>query len=326
MCLDVLGAPEREARVKTVCVYASRKGLMSLLERARTGLREMPSNAAWLLSRVFEPAEAIGTAAESATAGARDRGRKLAAGIVDAAPVGGDSVELRVERARDAAARAREAEDRALEAARESKGLAEHARRVSEDGRARMEEVEREASRYVERRLAEAQKAADQFMKRERQAAETEAEEQRREAQEEINNEIDEAERDAEESQEEAQELVEDATEKLAEARELAHEAAEAARSAADEANRQAQQLASEAEQQASDAEARVKATERLGDDLAATAKKAARELRDTTNGGLKSYSKPELVELAASIGISAPTTKTKPELVSAITRASRQQ
>ena len=30
---------------------------MSLSERTRTGLREMPSNAAWLLSRALKPAE-----------------------------------------------------------------------------------------------------------------------------------------------------------------------------------------------------------------------------------------------------------------------------
>ena len=52
---------------------------MSLSERTRTGLREMPSNAAWLLSRALKPAEAVGTAAESATAAARDRGRKVTA-------------------------------------------------------------------------------------------------------------------------------------------------------------------------------------------------------------------------------------------------------
>jgi hypothetical protein len=40
---------------------------MSLSERARTGLRDMPSNAAWLLSRALKPAEAVGSAAESST-------------------------------------------------------------------------------------------------------------------------------------------------------------------------------------------------------------------------------------------------------------------
>ena len=76
---------------------------MTLSERARSGLREMPSNAAWLLSKALKPAEAVGDAAESATAGARDRGRKLTATMLDVAPIGGDSVELRLRRARDAA-------------------------------------------------------------------------------------------------------------------------------------------------------------------------------------------------------------------------------
>src|SRR5829696_9690795 len=124
-----------------------------MLERTRTGLREMPSNAAWLLSRALQPAE-------DAAAGARDKGRKVTAAVVDAAPLG-DSVEIRARRAHDAAERAREAEERAVEAARESKAVADRARAVSDRGRARLKEVDRETSREVKQRVAEAQKAAD---------------------------------------------------------------------------------------------------------------------------------------------------------------------
>jgi hypothetical protein len=295
---------------------------MSMFERTRTGLREMPSNAAWVVSRALKPAEALGDAAS----GARDQGRKVTAAVVDAAPVG-DSVEIRARRAHDAAERARGAEDRAVEAARESKTLADHARQVSEHGRARVKEADRETSRHVEERVAKAQKAADELVKHERQAAEADAAEQRQTVQEEVDNEIEEAQRDAEASQQRAEELVEDATEALADARRLADEAVEAARFAAEEANHQAQQLANEAEQRASDAEARVKATEQIRERSVTTAKQTARELnRDTTNGGLKSYNKPELVELAASIGIERRTEMTKGELVDAITRASRQR
>ena len=141
---------------------------MSLSERTRTGLREMPSNAAWLLSRVLKPTDSVGGAAESATAAARDRGRRVRAAVADAAPVGGDSVDVRMRRARDAAERARDAEDRALEAARESKDSSDHARQVSERGRARLQEVDRETSRRVKQRIAEAQKAADESVQRER--------------------------------------------------------------------------------------------------------------------------------------------------------------
>jgi len=193
-----------------------------MLERTRTGLREMPSNAAWLLSQALKPAEAIESAAESATASARDRSRKLGAAVVDAAPIGGDSVEIRVRRARDAAEHAREAEDRAIEAARESKALADHVRQVSDRGHDRVKEVEQETSRQVKQRVAEAQRAADEFVKRERQAAEADAEEQLQEVQDEVDDEIDDAQLDAEASRRRAEELVEEATEALAEARRLA--------------------------------------------------------------------------------------------------------
>lgn len=298
---------------------------MSLSERTRTGLREMPSNAAWLVSRVLKPADAVGTAAESATAAAREQGRKVRAAVVDAAPVGGDSVDIRMKRAHDASERAREAEDRAVEAARESKDRSEHARQVSELGRAHMKEVERETGRRVKQRVAEAQTAADESVEHERQAAKADAEQQQQEVQAEVDNAIKEAQRDAEASQQRAAELVEDAAEKLAEARRLADEASETARAAAEDAHRQAQQLTTEAEQQASDAEARVKATEQIREHSKATAKHAARELeRDPTNGGLESYNKPALIELAASIGIEGRTSMTKGELVDAIAKASR--
>ena len=201
------------------------KGVHGVLERTRTGLREMPSNAAWLLSRAVKPGEALGEAA----ADARDQGWKAAAALVDATPVG-DSVEIRARRARDAAERAREAEERAVEAARESKSLADRAHEVSERGRARLKDVDRETSREVKQRVAEAQKAADEFVKRERQAAEADAEEERQDVEDEVENDIAEAEDDAEASQRRAMELLEDATEALAEARRLADEAAEAAR------------------------------------------------------------------------------------------------
>ena len=263
---------------------------MSLSERAKTGLREMPSNAAWLVSRALQPADAVGTTAGDARAGARDKRRSLSATVIDAIPVGGDSVELRLKRAREAAERAREAEDHAVEAAEDAKERSDHARKVSERGRARITEVERETSRWVKQRIAEAQKAADEAVERARREAEAEA-------------------------QEERQETV----------AEVDQEAAEAARAAAEEAQRQAQELADEAEQQAGDAEAQVAAAEQLRQRSEATAKQTARKLESNpTNGDLKAYNKPELLQLAAGIGIEGRTTMTKDELVNAIAKASR--
>ena len=117
--------------------------------------------------------------------------------------------------------------------------------------------------------------------------------------------EIEEAQRDADDARELAEEFVEEATEKLAEARRLADEGAEYARAAAEQARREAQQLADEAEQQAGDADARIQAAERVREHTKASAKQTARRLQaQPGNGDLGSYNKPELVELAAGIGI----------------------
>jgi DNA repair exonuclease SbcCD ATPase subunit len=299
--------------------------MQQLSERTRTGLREMPSNAAWLLSRVLQPAEAVGTAAESAAASARDRGRSMKVAVADITPVGEGSVDVRMKRAQDAAERAREAEERVVRAAQESKELSDHARGVGERGRARVTEVERETTRRVKQRVAEAQKAAERAVERERQAAEADAEDERQAVQSKVDAEIEEAQRYAEASRQEVEELIAEATEKLATARQLANEATEAARAAAGEAQHRAEQLANEAEQQASDAEARITAAEQIRKHSEATTEETARELqRDPTNGGLELYDKPELVELAASIGIEEWTTMTKTELVEAIAKASR--
>jgi colicin import membrane protein len=298
---------------------------MSLTEKTRTGLREMPSNAAWLLSRALKPAEALGDAAESAATEVRDRGRQVSAALIDATPGTGDSVDVRMRRAREAAEQAREAEDQAVQAAQEAKARSDRARQVNERGRAYLAEVRRETERAVKQRVAEAQKAADESVRREREDALGTADKQRREAQAEVDAELQSAERDAHEAQEHAEELVADATAKLAEARRLADEAAEAARAAAEDAHRRAQELAQEAQEQAGDADSRIQAAEQLRVRSEATAKSTARDLkRAPLNGDLESYSKPDLVNLASSMGIEGRTTMNKAELVGAITKASR--
>jgi hypothetical protein len=70
--------------------------------------------------------------------------------------------------------------------------------------------------------------------------------------------------------------------------------------------------------------EARVEAADELRERAAATAKQTARELDREGTDGLDAYKKPELVELAASIGIEKRTDMTKDELVEAITQAAR--
>ena len=67
-----------------------------------------------------------------------------------------------------------------------------------------------------------------------------------------------------------------------------------------------------------------MSAVEDLRERAAAAAKQTARELELETIDGLDSYRKPELVELAAGIGIEGRTTMTKSELLDAITKATR--
>jgi chromosome segregation ATPase len=298
---------------------------MSLSEQAWTGLRDMPSNAAWLLSRALKPAEAVGSAADSAITEARDQARRAGATMVDVVPLGGDSVEIRMRRAEEAGERAREAEQRALDAAREAKARSDYARDVSERGQARLKECERQLTREVKQRLADAQREADEAVRHEQQAAAADAHERQLALKAEVDDENENAQQEAEQSQQRAEELVEDANEKLTQARRLADEAAAAARHAAEAANRQAQRLAAEAQREASDAEARAGASERLREQSQSTAKHAARGLQSgATDGPLESYTKPDLVELAANIGIEHRTTMTKRELVDAIAKASR--
>ena len=291
-----------------------RRPLHWFSDSAGTGLRELPSNAAWLLSRML-PDEATGP---------RDTARKLRASIEDAAPMG-DSVETRMNRARAAAERAQRAEAEALAAAEEAKQSSDHARLVAESNRSEMAELKRELKRRVEHAVTEARRAADEQVQQERAAAQTDADEELEERQTEAEEETQAAQNDAEVTQQRARELVAEARERLAEARELADEATQAARAAAEEAHRQAQQLAADAEQQAKDADQRVAAAERVGKVTAATAEDTAQRLDSRQiNGDLESHTKAELLDLAAAIDIEGRTTLTKAELVSAIKRASR--
>ncbi len=86
----------------------------------------------WLGERVQElprsASSALGRALDGDN-GVRARASDATDALVDVLPVGPDSVELRMKRARSAAARATEAEAEALEAARDAKTKAERGSR-----------------------------------------------------------------------------------------------------------------------------------------------------------------------------------------------------
>src|SRR6187200_1157717 len=98
---------------------------MSILERARRGLRDIPSNAEWAVSQVRGSSRAVGAG-------------------------GKDSVQLHMKRAEDAAEQAREAEEQAAQAAHEAKELSDYALEVTERGRAHIKEVNRDTQRELE--------------------------------------------------------------------------------------------------------------------------------------------------------------------------------
>src|SRR4051812_5387305 len=116
------------------------RSLMSLSEWTRTSLREMPSNAGWLLSRAVKPAaETVADAAHSVTPGTREGGRSASPARNDAPD--GESLDERMQRAQEAAEHAREVEQEAVEAAEAARDRAERARDVSERGREHLTEV-----------------------------------------------------------------------------------------------------------------------------------------------------------------------------------------
>src|SRR5215217_7985156 len=163
-----------------------------LSDQARHGLRELPTNAAWLLSRL-EPAKVAGPAA----AGTRDTARKLKESVLDAAPVGdsaetqvADSVESRMEHARAAAEHAKRAEEEALDATRAAEEGLKHFRELTESNRAWLADVKRDLDRRLEERVADAQRAseeqveeaqrtADELIARTRRAADEHVEKER---------------------------------------------------------------------------------------------------------------------------------------------------
>ena len=144
-----------------------------LSEQAETGLKELPTNVSWLLSR----AEDHSDAASDVKSRVRDRATKLKETVAEATPGAGDSVESRMKHAREQSEHAREAEQRALELAREAGASAERARQVSEQGRTRVNDAKKEGDRGVEERVADAQREAEAQVERARAEARADADE-----------------------------------------------------------------------------------------------------------------------------------------------------
>ena len=121
---------------------------------ASSGLRDVPRNGAWLLSKALGPPVAATEATAHDTA---DGLRRMTIAVADKLPGAPDSVGIKLKRAETAVARAKEAERRALAEAQNASELADAAKSVSEDGKRRVREATSEGSRRsngVPRRLA----------------------------------------------------------------------------------------------------------------------------------------------------------------------------
>ena len=89
-----------------------------LSEQAKTGLRDLPSNANWLLSQVAEKADGKGLNAKHAISDARQRAEQMKGSVAGATGFG-DSVESRMERASEQSERAKQAGRAAADLAHE---------------------------------------------------------------------------------------------------------------------------------------------------------------------------------------------------------------
>ena len=282
-----------------------------------TGVKDLPSNTTWLMRKAVSPLDprpVASRATDAAAHGLLDMARQAGASVVDALPVG-DSVELRLQRARAAAAEAQDAEDDAVQASLEAERETAEAEQVAERCRAYLADVEAEQAELVASRVAEAQREADEHVEEARRAAQEDADDSVERARTEAEEHIERARREAEQSHAQARERLEAATQKLEEARRLADDALEATRAAADEAQRQAEQVAAEAQRDARIAAERAAAAQEVRDRSAAAAK-TLRSNGAVTPTTLKAMTKDQLQELATAHEIEGRSSMTKTELV----------
>jgi hypothetical protein len=289
------------------------------------GVKELPTIATWLWSKAVGPVDPrSATAPPVSVSGLVDLARNAGTTVLDALP-GGDSIELRLTRARAAVEEAQEAEDEAVQQSLEAERQAQEAEQVAERCRDYVRDVEAEQARLVDQRVQEARREADARVEEIRREAQADADRALESARLEAEARADEARRDAEAAHERARASLEEARDKLVAARALSEEAMEVTRAAAEEAHRQALQVAAEAEREARTAEERVAEAQRVRESASDTASAMTRGLNESGGmSGLKSMTKQELLDLASAQGIENRSGMTKSQLVAALNRASR--
>jgi chromosome segregation ATPase len=306
-----------------------------------TGVKDLPRNASWLLAKALNPGSGNTSGSTQTKKSARKNGtgyaiadsvRSAGASLKDVLPTTGDSVELRLQRARSATERARDAEHEAMAAAEEAKESVEKAKQTKKEEDSRLRGVREDQDRRVKARVAEARQKADERVEAERVSAEQDAEKTVSKEQAAAEQRIAAARTHAERVKEKADRALADATAQLAEARRLADEAAAAAESAAAEAHQEADRLTAQAQTGANERDGVAAEAEKLQKAAASTATKVARRTttvprRSAARGrgrqDLTSLSKQELLELAKAKDVSGRSSMSKTALVKAL-RATR--
>ena len=289
------------------------------------GVKELPTNATWLLSKAVSTRgpRSVNGQGPSAT-GLLDMARSAGATVMDALP-GGDSVELRLQRARAAVAEAKEAEERAVQESLEAERETQAAEEVAERCREYVRDVEAEQERLVEARVDEARREAEARIDEARREAQADAEQVVESARQEAEGRAEEARREAEAAHERARDRLEAARDKLLEARQLSEEAIEATRAAAEEAHRQSLQVAADAEREARSAQERVNEAEEVRARTSSTAGELTQQLKAVgSSSTLKTMTKQELLDLAVAQDVEGRSAMTKDQLVTALNRGAR--
>ena len=276
----------------------------SVVDLAKTGVREMPRNAAWALSKVVRTA---GHAIDSGSDTVVDQGRRAArraASAVGASDSDG-SVESLLRRADEAAEIARAAEADAVQRAEEAKAAAEFAQHTAREAEEELAAAEKEGQKAVKEHVAAVEGEAREMVQRVQQEAKDMVERARSDLESAVSEELDdlrsELDSDVDQARERAQSSAAEAREALA----RADEAVTVARDLATQAQSAAERAAAEAAQTAE----RLRWEEREKVTIGAPLREE--DLIDLT--------KAELIDLASTAEVPGRSHMSKSELVSAL-------